>query len=119
MKKITRIFFIISLVCFSFFYTEKVMNLLNSKDPLMVKLNNIKKDYEVLKAIYGHFSLFLFRRSASSGFTASDSGKCIWTGVYASSTYDRSIKTASGKGGICFFDRDYAGYVHSGSSRSD
>ena len=24
------------------------MNLLNSKDPLMVKLNNIKKDYEVL-----------------------------------------------------------------------
>ena len=37
----------------------------------------------------------------------------------AGSTYDRSIKTASGKGGICFFDRDYAGYVHSGSSRSD
>lgn len=48
MKKIIRIFFIISLVCFSFFYTDKVMNLLNSKDPLMVKLNNIKKDYEVL-----------------------------------------------------------------------
>ena len=42
MKKIIRIFFIISLVCFSFFYTDKVMNLLNSKDPLMVKLNNIK-----------------------------------------------------------------------------
>ena len=49
MKKIIRIFFIISLVCFSFFYTDKVMNLLNSKDPLMVKLNNIKKDYELLK----------------------------------------------------------------------
>ena len=48
LKKIIRIFFIISLVCFSFFYTDKVMNLLNSKDPLMVKLNNIKKDYEVL-----------------------------------------------------------------------
>ena len=48
MKKIIRIFFIISLVCFSFFYTDKVMNLLNSKDPLMVKLNDIKKDYEVL-----------------------------------------------------------------------
>jgi len=48
LKKIIRIFFIISLVCFSFFYTDKVMNLLNSKDPLMVKLNDIKKDYEVL-----------------------------------------------------------------------
>ena len=78
-----------------------------------------KEGYEVLKAIYGHFSLFLFRRSASSGVTASDSGKCIRTGIYAGSTYDRSIKTASGKGDICFFDRDYAGYVYSGSSRSD
>ena len=31
MKKIIRIFFIITLVCFSFFYTDKVMNYLNSK----------------------------------------------------------------------------------------
>ena len=52
MKKIIRIFFIISLVCFSFFYTDKVMNLLNSKDPLMVKLNDIKKDYDKLYSKY-------------------------------------------------------------------
>lgn len=47
MKKIIRIFFIITLVCFSFFYTDKVMNYLNSKDPLMIKINNLKEDYKV------------------------------------------------------------------------
>ena len=47
MKKIIRIFFIITLVCFSFFYTDRVMNYLNSKDPLMIKINNLKEDYEV------------------------------------------------------------------------
>ena len=74
---------------------------------------------EIIKTVPCNYGGFVRRRNPARRAAASDSGKCIWTGVYAGSTYDRSIKTASGKGGICFFDRDYAGYVHSGSSRSD
>lgn len=48
MKKIIKIFLILCLVCFSFFYTDKVMKLLNKKDPLMITLNNIKEEYEIL-----------------------------------------------------------------------
>ena len=48
MKNIIRIFLIIGLVCFSFYYTDKVMNILNNRDPLMIKLNDIKDSYEVL-----------------------------------------------------------------------
>lgn len=46
--KIIRIILVLLLVCFSFYYTDKVMNLLNNKDPLMIKINNIKEDYEIL-----------------------------------------------------------------------
>ena len=48
LKKIIKIFLILCLVCFSFFYTDKVMKLLNKKDPLMITLNNIKEEYEIL-----------------------------------------------------------------------
>lgn len=48
MKKIIKITLVISLTCFSFFYTDKVINLLNSKSPLMTKLKEVKDDYEVL-----------------------------------------------------------------------
>ena len=48
LKNIIRIFLIIGLVCFSFYYTDKVMNILNNRDPLMIKLNDIKDSYEVL-----------------------------------------------------------------------
>ena len=48
MKKISKIIFILLLVCFSFFYTDKVINLINKKTPLMMQLNNIKDDYEIM-----------------------------------------------------------------------
>ena len=48
MKKIIEGFSIIFLICFSFFYTDKVINMINKKDPLMEEIVNIKKDYDVL-----------------------------------------------------------------------
>lgn len=36
------------LVLFSFFYTDKVMNLINKNDPLMNKINLLKDKYEIL-----------------------------------------------------------------------
>ena len=48
MKRIIQIFLSITLVCFSFFYTDKVMYIINNKDPLMIKLNSIKEEYTIL-----------------------------------------------------------------------
>lgn len=36
------------LVCFSFFYTDKVIDLINKKDFLMVEIVNLKDDYEII-----------------------------------------------------------------------
>jgi hypothetical protein len=47
-KKIIKVMSILGFVCFSFFYTERVMNIINEKDPLMIEIVNIKSSYEVL-----------------------------------------------------------------------
>lgn len=36
------------LVLFSFFYTDRVMNFINKKDPLMNKIDLLKDKYEIL-----------------------------------------------------------------------
>lgn len=40
--------FLIALTLFSFFYTDKVINIINKRDPLMSKIENIKDNYEIL-----------------------------------------------------------------------
>ena len=47
MKNIFNYFFLISLVFFSFFYTDKVINIINKKDPLMVEITKQKDKYKV------------------------------------------------------------------------
>ena len=47
MKNIIKTISLLSLVCFSFFYTDKVINIINKKDPLMIKIETIKEKYEV------------------------------------------------------------------------
>jgi len=47
MKNILRILSILLLTCFSFFYTDKVINMINKKDPLMIEINNVKDEYKV------------------------------------------------------------------------
>lgn len=48
MKKIIEGTFLVFLVCFSFFYTEEVINIINKKDPLMIEIVNVKYNYEIL-----------------------------------------------------------------------
>lgn len=48
MKKITNGILLIFLTCFSFFYTDKVINMINKKDPLMMEISLVKSNYEVL-----------------------------------------------------------------------
>ena len=48
MKKIIKFIGLLSLIGFSFFYTDKVMNILLEKDPIMIEINNHKDEYEVL-----------------------------------------------------------------------
>ncbi len=47
MKNIIKTISLLSLVCFSFFYTDKVINMINKKDPLMNKIETIKEKYEI------------------------------------------------------------------------
>ena len=47
MKKILRYVLLLLLVCFSFFYTDRVMSLINKKDPLMKKLDSVKEEYRI------------------------------------------------------------------------
>ena len=44
LKKLIKITGIIFLTGFSFFYTEKVTKIVRNKDPIMIKINEIKKD---------------------------------------------------------------------------
>ena len=44
LKKIIKVFSIILLLGFSFFYTEKVTKILKEKDPILIKLNKLKKE---------------------------------------------------------------------------
>ncbi len=47
MKKIIKILSILFLVCFSFYYTEKIAIVMKNKDELMIKINNTKERYNV------------------------------------------------------------------------
>ena len=44
MKKVLSFIFVILLSGFSFFYAEKVTKIMRKKDPIMIKLNEVKKD---------------------------------------------------------------------------
>lgn len=48
MKKIIKGTFLLLLVGFSFFYTEKVIDMINKEDPLMIEIINVKSNYEIL-----------------------------------------------------------------------
>ena len=45
MKKIIKSIGLMTLICFSFFYTDKVMEVINEQDPIMIKLTEIKDEY--------------------------------------------------------------------------
>lgn len=47
MKKIIKIFSILFLVCFSFYYTEKIAIIMKNKDSLMIEINNLKDNYNI------------------------------------------------------------------------
>jgi len=48
MKKLIRIFFLLFVVCFSFFYTDKIIDLINKNNPLMIEISNVKSDYDII-----------------------------------------------------------------------
>ncbi len=47
MKDIVKTIGLITLICFSFFYTEQVITVINEQDPIMIKINNEKDNYKV------------------------------------------------------------------------
>ncbi len=47
MKKSFKFFGLITLICFSFFYTEKVMTVVSDQDPLKIEINNLKDSYKI------------------------------------------------------------------------
>lgn len=47
-NKIIKGISLLCLICFSFFYTEKIMDMINKKDPLMEEISNMKSSYDVL-----------------------------------------------------------------------
>ena len=47
MNKLIKINTLILITIFSFVYTDKIIEYLNKKDPLMIKLEDIKEDYKV------------------------------------------------------------------------
>ena len=50
MKNIIKFFGLLGLIGFSFFYTDKVMNVIMEQDPIMIQINNEKDKYETLPA---------------------------------------------------------------------
>ena len=47
MKNIIQMIGLITLICFSFFYTEKVITVVNEQDPIMIKINELKDNYKI------------------------------------------------------------------------
>lgn len=47
MNNFIKIIGLVSLICFSFFYTEKVITVVNEQDEIMIKLNDVKDNYKV------------------------------------------------------------------------
>lgn len=48
MKKFIERTFVILLISFSFFYTDKVINMINHKNPLMKEIEKLKSEYDIL-----------------------------------------------------------------------
>ena len=43
MKKVIEGFSLLFLTCFSFYYTDKVINMVNKNDPLMIEIISVKE----------------------------------------------------------------------------
>lgn len=48
MRKIVEGISLLLLTCFSFFYTDKIINMINKKDPIMIEIVSVKSFYDVL-----------------------------------------------------------------------
>ena len=48
MKNTLKIFGLITLICFSFFYTDKVITVVSEQDPLMIQINNLSESYKII-----------------------------------------------------------------------
>lgn len=48
MLKIGKYIFLLFLMFFSFYYTDKVIDFINNKDPLMMEILDVKNNYEVI-----------------------------------------------------------------------
>lgn len=48
MKNTLKIFGLITLICFSFFYTEKVMTVVSDSDPLKIEISDLSDSYKIL-----------------------------------------------------------------------
>lgn len=48
MRNILKIFGFITLVCFSFFYTDKVMDVVSEQDSLKIQINELAESYKIL-----------------------------------------------------------------------
>ena len=47
MKNILKSIGLLALIVFSFFYTDKVMNVVNNQDEIMIKLKSIEDNYKI------------------------------------------------------------------------
>ena len=47
MKVFFKIFGVVTLICFSFFYTDKVMTVVSDKDPLKIQIVNLQDEYKI------------------------------------------------------------------------
>ena len=55
MKEIIKKISLLILICFSFFYTDKVINYINTNSTLMKKIENIKEKYDI-KEVNGYIN---------------------------------------------------------------
>jgi len=47
MRDFLKIFGLLTLVCFSFFYTDKVISVVSEQDPLKVEINELSLMYKI------------------------------------------------------------------------
>ena len=47
MKNIVKSIGLITLICFSFFYTEKVIDVVSEQDDIMIKIKEVKDNYKI------------------------------------------------------------------------
>ena len=49
MKKIIKLIGLFVLIGFSFFYTDKILEVIRQEDKIMIMLNDIKDNYEIIR----------------------------------------------------------------------